>query len=258
MRVRLAAGDRGRALVVLHDTRAYGQQIALGEALATAEQKRKCSDSSESPPPMAHVPPRLCYLTRASHCSTRPSDDQAEEPVMLAARDISDNPVMESETSVARATKLEADLHAAASALISVVERIEPERWTHVPSPSVWSVGKDAAHVAEAAVYHQWIVRLTIGQKVSGRRPVIERQELTTIMTREQAVDLIRQRTDEGAALISSLSDEQLAMPTRPPRARGQLLADTIQLVLIGHYDAHRRDIERKLRDGGLASPQPR
>jgi hypothetical protein len=114
----------------------------------------------------------------------------------------------------------------------------------------VWSVGKDAAHVAEAAAYHQWIVRLTIGQNVSWRRPIIERQELTTTMTAQQALDLIRQRTEEGAALISSLSDEQLDLPTRPPRARGQALADTIELVLIGHYDVHRRDIERKLRDG--------
>ena len=149
-----------------------------------------------------------------------------------------------------RAAKLEADLHAAAATLISVVQRIEPERWTHVPGPSVWSVGKDAAHVAEAAVYHQWIVRLTFGQKVSSRRPVIERHELTTTMTTQQVVDLIQRRTEEGAALISSLGDDQLALPTRPPRARAQALADTIELVLIGHYDTHRRDIERKLRDG--------
>jgi uncharacterized damage-inducible protein DinB len=147
-----------------------------------------------------------------------------------------------------RAGELEADLRAAAAALISVLRRIEPERWTHVPGPSVWSVGKDAAHVAEAAVYHQWIVRLTIGLSASSRRPPIERQELITTMTPEQAIDLIQKRTEEGAALISGLSDEQLALPTRPPRARGQVLADTIHLVLIGHYDAHRRDIERKLR----------
>lgn len=149
-----------------------------------------------------------------------------------------------------RAAKLEEDLQAAAAALISVLRRIEPERWSHVPDPSVWSVGKDAAHVAEAAVYHQWIVRLTIGQRVSSRRPPIERQELTTTMSAQEAVDLIGRRTEEGAVLISSLSDEQLTLPTRPPRARGQVLADTIDLVLIGHYEVHRRDIERKLRIG--------
>jgi uncharacterized damage-inducible protein DinB len=157
---------------------------------------------------------------------------------------------MKAQAGPARAAKLVAELDAAAAALISLLQRIEPERWTHVPDSSVWSVGKDAAHVAEAAVYHQWIVRLTIGQKVSSRRPVIERQELTTTMTARQAVELIRQRTEEGAALISGLSGEQLALTTRPPRARAQALADTIELVLIGHYDTHRRDIERKLRDG--------
>lgn len=148
-----------------------------------------------------------------------------------------------------RATKLEVDLYAAAAALISVLESIEPKRWMHVPGPSVWSVGKDAAHVAEAAVYHQWIVHLTIGQKVSTRRPSLERRELTTSMTAPQAVGLIRQRTEEAAGLISSLSEEQLALPTRPPRAQAQALADTIELVLIGHYDSHRRDIARKLGD---------
>jgi uncharacterized damage-inducible protein DinB len=147
----------------------------------------------------------------------------------------------------ARATKLETDLRAAAASLISVLAGIEPVHWTHVPGSSVWSVGKDAAHVAEATVYHQWIVRLTIGRPVSSRRPAIERQELTTAMTPGQAVDLIRRRTQEGAALISGLSDEQLALPTRPPRAQGQALAETIERVVIGHYDVHRRDIERKL-----------
>jgi uncharacterized damage-inducible protein DinB len=150
----------------------------------------------------------------------------------------------------ARAAKLEAELRAAADALISVLQGIEPERWMHVPAALVWSIGKDAAHVAEAAVFHGWMVRRTIGLEASSRRPAIERQELTTTMTGQQAVALIRERTEEAAALISSLRDEQLALPTRPPRARAQALADTIQLVLIGHYHAHRRDIERKLRDG--------
>ncbi len=149
----------------------------------------------------------------------------------------------------ARAAKLVADLRAAASALIAVLERIDHERWTHIPGASVWSVGKDAEHVAEATVYHQWIVRSTIGEKVSSRRPVLERRELTTAMTVQEAVDLIRRRSEEGAALISSLTDDQLAMPTKPPRARGQVLADTIALVLIDHYHGHRRDIELKLGD---------
>lgn len=156
---------------------------------------------------------------------------------------------MDTLTGSTRASQLEVDLEAAAEALITVLERIDADLWMRVPGPSTWSIGKVAAHVADAAGYHQWIVRLTVGETVSSRRPVIERTELTTSLTPRQTVDLIRERTDEGAALILNLTDAQLAMPTRPSRARGQALADTIALVLVGHYDTHRRDIERTLRD---------
>jgi uncharacterized damage-inducible protein DinB len=170
--------------------------------------------------------------------------------VLIVRVRLPDNRAMTTHSASLRASKLEADLLAAAEALIATLERIEPERWAQIPAPFVWSIGKDAAHVAEAAVYHQWIVRRTIGERVSSTRPAIEREELTTAMTLAQATALIRERTQEGATLIASLTDEQLAMPTRPPRARDQRLAETIESVLIGHYDAHRRDIERKLGNG--------
>ena len=79
-----------------------------------------------------------------------------------------------------------------------MIEPIDADRWQLVPEPGVWSIGKDAEHVAEATVYHQWIIRL--------------------------------------------------ALPTRPPRAKPQVLADTIDRVLIGHFDTHRAAIEEKLR----------
>ena len=101
----------------------------------------------------------------------------------------------------------------------------------------MWSIGKDVEHVIEAAGYHQWIVRLTIGEKVSSRRPVLERKQLTTDLSPQQAVALLRNRTEEGVELILGLTDEQLNLPTRPPRARSQALAETIELVLIGHYE---------------------
>jgi hypothetical protein len=115
----------------------------------------------------------------------------------------------------ARGKKLAAELHAAAEGLISLVERIDPESWSHVPGPTVWSIGKDAAHVAEAAVYHQWIVRVTIGEKVSSRRPAIERLELTTAMTPRQGVDLIRDRTDKGRALLAGLTGSRIERRVR-------------------------------------------
>jgi hypothetical protein len=48
--------------------------------------------------------------------------------------------------------------------------------------------------------------------------------------------------------LIAGLSDEQLQLPVRPPRARLRTLAQMIEDVLIGHYHAHRIAIEAKLR----------
>ena len=139
-------------------------------------------------------------------------------------------------------------LREAAADLIALVESIDDRQWRHIANPGVWSIGKDAEHVAEAAVYHQWIVRLTIGQKVPSRRPAIERKVMTTRLAPRDAAELIHQRTDDGARLLVDLTDEQLDLPTRPPRARAELLAGTIERVLIGHYDAHRADIEAKLR----------
>lgn len=103
-------------------------------------------------------------------------------------------------------------------------------------------------HVAEAAIYHQWIVRLTIGQAAASRRPAIERNRMTTHHSPREVVDLLNERTREGVRLLLDLTDEQLELPTRPPRARGQRLAETIERVLIGHYDTHRLEIEAKLR----------
>ncbi len=147
-----------------------------------------------------------------------------------------------------RAALLAQRLRQAAADLIALIEPIDDRHWRHVAHPGVWSIGKDAEHVADAAVYHQWIVRLTIGETVSSRRPAIERKEMTTPLAPHEAVELIHQRTEDGARLLAGLTDEQLSLPTRPPRARGALLAETIEGVLIGHYDAHREAIEAKLR----------
>jgi len=147
-----------------------------------------------------------------------------------------------------RAADLATRLEAAANALIAVVEPIDPDRWRQVPGPGVWSVSKDVEHVAEAAVYHQWIVRTTIGQKVSSRRPGIERLQMVSGLSPQDAASLVRERTVEGRTILLGLTDEQLDQPTRPLRARGQRLHETIELLLIGHYNAHRAQVEAKLR----------
>jgi uncharacterized damage-inducible protein DinB len=154
---------------------------------------------------------------------------------------------MDRRTGSGRARGLAARLRTAASGLLDVIEPIPDDLWHLVAEAGVWSIGKDAEHVAEATVYHQWIVRLTIGEKVSSRRPVLERTQMTTTLSQREAAELIRERVEDGARLILSLADEQLDLPTKPPRANAQVLTDTIERVLIGHVDTHREAIESKL-----------
>lgn len=152
-------------------------------------------------------------------------------------------------TTTPRADALAARLHDASRELISVVEGVDDRAWRHVPTPSVWSIGKEADHVAEASLYHQWIVRLTIGERVTSARPRIERQRMTTELEPVEVVACVRERTDTGARRILGLTDAQLNLVTRPARARNERLAQTIERLLIGHYVGHRLGIERKLRE---------
>jgi hypothetical protein len=146
-----------------------------------------------------------------------------------------------------RALALVEQLREAAEGLITIVQQIEPERWTHVPEAGVWSPGKDAEHVADAATYHQWIVRATFGNKVPAQ-PGLERKLLTAQLSQREVVGLLRRRTEESVGLLQELTDEQLDLPPRPPRVRLRTLAEMIESVLIGHYRMHRDDIESQLR----------
>lgn len=158
---------------------------------------------------------------------------------------------MAGETAASERTQALAQrLRTATDALVDVIRAIGPDRWNGVPGTGTWSIGKDVEHVAEAAAMHQWIVQRTIGDRVPSRRPAIERKVLTTTLSAADAVALLLQRTDEGCQLLLRLSDEQLDLPTRPPRAGGQRLGETIERVLIGHIETHRADIEAKLQPG--------
>jgi uncharacterized damage-inducible protein DinB len=155
---------------------------------------------------------------------------------------------MDSRAGSGRAAVLAGQLREAAAALIDLVQGIDADWWGHVPEPGVWSIGKEAEHVAEGAAYHLWIIRLTMGQKAPSRRPVLERDQLTTRLSPHEIAALLRRRSDEGSRLVESLTDEQLALPTRPPRANEQALVETIERVVIGHIHTHRREIESKMR----------
>ena len=135
----------------------------------------------------------------------------------------------------------------AGGSLTALIERIEADEWLRLPAPGAWSPGKDAEHVVDANVYHQWIVRLTIGTAKASSRPAIERAELTSRRSPAETIELVRRTLDDAAALLRGLTDAQLDLVTKPPRAGAASLATTIERVMIGHVDHHRAEIEAKL-----------
>ena len=147
-----------------------------------------------------------------------------------------------------RAAALAARLGEAAAAFIAVLDGTDPALWDQSPGPGIWSIGKDVEHTIDALGYHEWIVRRSIGDAGPSRRPTLERRNLTTDLSIPEATALLDRRSAEVADLLRSLTDEQLDLPTRPPRARSQRLAETIDLVLIDHVGGHRREVEAKRR----------
>ena len=163
-----------------------------------------------------------------------------------------------------RATALADRLTGARDALTSLLERVDGQDWLRVPAPGVWSPSKDAEHVADGNVLHQWVVRLTIGQAKASGRPTIERKQLTSGRSPAEVVELVRGTLDEAATLVRGLTDAQLDLPTKPPKAGAPSLAQTIESMMINHVEHHRREIEAKLRwplsTGSLTTshvPQP-
>jgi hypothetical protein len=144
------------------------------------------------------------------------------------------------------AARLSQELQDALVALLVVVETISEEQWVRVPAPGVWSIGKDAEHVADGNVLHLFVVRQSLHHR-GLKRPPIERANLVTNRTRTEVISLLQQQTASSVALLASLSDADLALPTRPPRPRARTIADMIEQVMIGHYHVHRRSIEEKL-----------
>jgi DinB family protein len=142
-----------------------------------------------------------------------------------------------------RAAALAAELRAAAAALIALVERIEPERWSEVRAPGTWSPGKDAEHVADAMAMHMWHVCHALGKRQS-RPPAIERARLTAVRSQAEVASLLRTCAASGAELIEQLTDAQLDLVARPPKT----VAEIIARPLIGHIGIHQHEIELKLR----------
>lgn len=149
--------------------------------------------------------------------------------------------------SSSRASALADGLDAASLALTTLLERIDVDAWLAVPDPGVWSIGKEAEHVADGSVSHQWRVRLSIGQAKASQGPTIERRVLTSRASPADTIDLIRRTLAQAATLVRSLTDAQLDLPAKPPTGRPHSMAVAVE-GMIQHVHHHRAEIESKLR----------
>jgi hypothetical protein len=148
-----------------------------------------------------------------------------------------------------RARSLASQVRDAGAALIETIGQIDDSHWARVPEPGVWSAGKDAEHLTQGAVYHQWLVRTAALGETVARGAGTQRDVMTAQLSRAEVLAALAQRTEESARLVESLSDAQLDRPA-PPLGDGppRTVAQMIEGQMIHHYGEHQLSIETKLR----------
>jgi kynurenine formamidase len=148
-----------------------------------------------------------------------------------------------------RATDLANQLREAGEALGRTVSLVDEGHWGWVPEDGVWSAGKDAEHVSEGSLYHQWLIRTALGEPLE-RGAGTQRDVMTARLSQAEVLALLRERTEQSAELVASLSDAQLvsAAPPRPADGLPRTVEQMIVGQIISHYQEHQLNIETKLR----------
>jgi DinB superfamily len=148
-----------------------------------------------------------------------------------------------------RATELANRVREACAALVQIVGQVDDAHWGRMVEDGVWSPGKDAEHVTQGAVFHQWIVRRAALGDTSERPAGSPRDIMLAVLSKADVLDLLQQRADQSALLVESLSEAQLDLPA-PPMGDGppRTVAEMIDGQMILHYHEHRENIEAKLR----------
>src|SRR5579859_1608770 len=100
-----------------------------------------------------------------------------------------------------RARSLANQLRDAAAALSRTIGQIDDAHWARVPEAGVWSAGKDAEHVSQGALYHQWLVRTAALGETLERGPGTQRDVMTSLLARADVLSLLHQRSEEIARL---------------------------------------------------------
>jgi kynurenine formamidase len=148
-----------------------------------------------------------------------------------------------------RAANLANQLRDAGAALIRTVGQIDVEHWSRVPEDGVWSAGKDAEHISQGATYHQWLVRTAGLGETLERGAGTQRDVMLAVLSKDDVLTVLQQRTEESATLVESLSDDQLSRPAPPLASDGlpRTVAQMIENQMIRHYREHQHNIQSKL-----------
>ena len=148
-----------------------------------------------------------------------------------------------------RAEDLAARFEQANEALIATIEQSAEEQWRQPCPDEHWSVGVLAHHVAEDhELLAGFVQQLANGEPLPALTMAqvdamnAERAQQCAGCTKEETLELLRRNGAAAAALVRSLSDEQLA---RTGTFFGQTMstAQLIERVLIGHIAEHGRSI---------------
>src|SRR5258708_14144331 len=107
-----------------------------------------------------------------------------------------------------RAANLANQLRDAGAALIRTVGQIDVEHWSRVPEDGVWSAGKDAEHISQGAIYHQWLVRTAGLGGTLERGAGTPRDVMTARFSKDHVLAVLHQRPGENAPLGERLSDD--------------------------------------------------
>src|SRR5215210_4391356 len=108
-----------------------------------------------------------------------------------------------------RATVLANQLRQTVEAVIETVAQLDETNWSRLPGNDVWSAGKDAEHLSQGAVYHQWLVRTALGETLE-RGPGTQRDVMLAQLPRAEVLAALHKHGEESARLVESLSDAQL------------------------------------------------
>lgn len=152
---------------------------------------------------------------------------------------------------VTRAEQFAAQFEAANNALIDAIRGCSDEDWQKRSASEGWPVGVLAHHVAVSYAPIAGAVK-TVAD--GGVLPPMSLQDQAATnaqhaeeyahVTKQETLDALRRPSEDVAALVRGLSDEQLARTTTAFGGREMSVVQLVEYVVIGHPKQHLASIQ--------------